>query len=322
MAQAGEIFTRFGRAAAREYAPVRRFRRVAPPSALIGLAAFSCVLVFMSASLYAASLPALIMSTQRDVSDGFRAALLDILLQEPHEEEPADAPAASDATAAIADASGAQSTASDAARPQLVIGGVSLQAVRDHVEGSQAPSDGPADTVPDDSSGSAGSAGGGDATLEPEPDPGPDPTVDQALYEYLSGRLQSMSGMLERVNACVGAFNEHCATASLETRLAYQRECDALWQELFGAYSEMLNNPLMGTVNDSSYGQEYGDIVGMYRCLYSYVGTIANAWTINVTFENPSEHVEEFMAPVQADMVNGENVYYTEFRGYYEGFVL
>lgn len=65
-----------------------------------------------------------------------------------------------------------------------------------------------------------------------------------------------------------------------------------------------------------------GKLIGMYRCLSGYLDTLSEAWTVNLSFEGPSGHVDEFMQPIWNDEVNGENKHLAEFNEYYSEFVL
>lgn len=43
---------------------------------------------------------------------------------------------------------------------------------------------------------------------------------------------------------------------------------------------------------------------------------------MNLSFEGPSGHVDEFMQPIWNDEVNGENKHLAEFNEYYSELVL
>lgn len=302
-----------------------RVRRGSVPSALIGLVTFSFVLVVISAAAYTISLPALISATRSDISDSFFSALVNALVRDASGDESAEsAQGAGDgaSTAGTQDsATGQQGTS----RAPVTIGGVSIDGlISDITTGaSDAGGDSGTNDSPNQPSGDPGETDPVDPAPDPEPEPAPgiDPEVEQQIYEYLLARAQSIEGYVGEVNACVTSFNQNCM-APLDTRLACLRECEWLYQRLYGEFADMLNNQLTIPASKSRYKDAYVDLIAMYRCLFSYLSTIGSAWTANVAFENPAEHVDEFMAPIRADMVNGENKYYTEFKSYAEGFVL
>ena len=301
----------------------RRVRRGSVPSALIGLVTFSFVLVVISAAAYTISLPALISATRSDISDSFFSALVNALVRDASGDESTEsAQGAGDgaSTAGTQDsATGQQGTS----RAPVTIGGVSIDGlISDITTGaSDAGGDSGTNDSPNQPSGDPGETDPVDPAPDPEPEPDIDPEVDRQIYESLLARAQSIEGYVGEVNACVTSFNQNCM-APLDTRLACLRECEWLYQRLYGEFADMLNNQLKIPASTSRYKEAYSDLIAMFRCLFSYVSTIGSAWTANVVFENPADHVDEFMAPIRADMVNGENKYYTEFKSYAEGFVL
>lgn len=307
----------------------RRVRRGSVPSALIGLVTFSFVLVVISAAAYTISLPALISATRSDISDSFFSALVNALVRDASGDESAESAQGAGDGASTAGTQDSATGQQDTSRAPVTIGGVSIdRLISDITTGaSDAGGDSGTNDSPNQPSGDPGETDPGDPAPDPEPEPDPDPApdidpeVEQQIYEYLLARAQSIEGYVGEVNACVTSFNQNCM-APLDTRLACLRECEWLYQRLYGEFADMLNNQLTIPASKSRYKDAYVDLIAMYRCLFSYLSTIGSAWTANVAFENPAEHVDEFMAPIRADMVNGENKYYTEFKSYAEGFVL
>ena len=307
----------------------RRVRRGSVPSALIGLVTFSFVLVVISAAAYTISLPALISATRSDISDSFFSALVNALVRDASGDESTESAQGAGDGASTAGTQDSDAGQQGTSRAPVTIGGVSIDGlISDITTGaSDAGGDSGTNDSPNQPSGDPGETDPVDPAPdpEPEPDPGPapdiDPEVERQIYEYLLVRAQSIEGYVGEVNACVTSFNQNCM-APLDTRLACLRECEWLYQRLYGEFADMLNNQLKIPASKSRYKDAYVDLIAMYRCLFSYLSTIGSAWTANVAFENPAEHVDEFMAPLRADMVNGENKYYTEFKSYAEGFVL
>ena len=308
----------------------RRIRRGALPSSLMGLVAFSFTLLAFSAIAYTSSLPALVMARSRVGEEGLFSAVARALVGH----EPADAPADS----AEADASSRETEADgdEGGHPLgnggFTLGGVSLQGVMGQVvgkpdqgqggdqgdSGTQKPDGGDDGAKPDGGGSGGGDGGSGDgAGGDQRP---PTPEEERMAYEFLLGHAQAIDGYVVKANACVDAFNSDCL-AELATRKAHKSTCYALQTDLFyNRYDVLVNKAPIH--NDSKYRKAHGDLISMYRCLLAYVGTLDEAWEINVGFEDPASHVGEFMGPINSATENGENIHLAEFKRYYEGFVL
>lgn len=288
---------------------LRRFRyKLALPSVLMGLVVFSFTLLGFGSVVYTTALPSLIAVAEQDeegaytqIANGVEAAL--------------------NGEAVI----GGSGTG---ARSSVHASGATLGGIAD-ISGTPSAGDGgdadaeqstDEETAPPPTTDMGNLNEGGEPSQEPEPPVvTPDPAEEQAAYEHLLSEFQALEGYIGEANACVQAFNtDH--QAPLGTRLAHQRVCDALYSELHGHYTAFLSYVMP---QNSQYRAAYGNLVAMYRLLASYVGTISSAWTQNVVFgDDVAEHVDEYMAPIRAVEVNGENKYLTEFRSRYEGFVL
>lgn len=124
---------------------------------------------------------------------------------------------------------------------------------------------------------------------------------------------------MAEVNARVASFNQD-SLASSSIRKSHKATCDALSARLFNDFETTINTTLVKP--GSAYASAQSSLIGMFRCLVEYLGTIQEAWGINVGFDDPAAHVDEFMFPINRDTVNGQNVHLAEFYTYYNGFVL
>lgn len=161
--------------------------------------------------------------------------------------------------------------------------------------------------------------GGGDGDSQQPEEPRPTPEEEQAAYEFLLGKAQTIDGYAAEINACVASFNQD-SLASSSTRRSHKATCDALSARLFNDFATTVNTTLVKP--GSAYASAQSSLIGMFRCLVEYLGTIREAWDINVGFDDPAAHVDEFMFPINRDTVNGQNVHLAEFYTYYNGFVL
>lgn len=300
----------------------RHMRRGALPSALIALVAFSFTLLGFGAAVYTATLPGLVAARSDGMSEGLLSSIIAGLTKE--------APT-SDADVAQREDAAAASEAPTAGAGGVSLGGISLEGIVGAAGSSDAQGDADGQGQQGGSQDGGGSTGPSQPDTPSEPDSGsgsgdqgdiPDPTPEQVqeIYDTLLAKSQLIESYAAEVNACASAFNEDCLNPSLDVRLARQRTCDALGSRLFSEYSTLLNPPIY--IQNTPYLEAWGNLVGMYRCLGEYSGTISEAWEINVSFEDPSAHVDEFMAPVYRDKVDGENKHLTEFRYWADRFEL
>lgn len=300
----------------------RHMRRGALPSALIALVAFSFTLLGFGAAVYTATLPGLVAARSDGMSEGLFSSIIAGLTKE--------APT-SDADVAQREDAAAASEAPTARAGGVSLGGISLEGIVGAAGSSDAQGDADGQGQQGGSQDGGGSTGPSQPDAPSEPDFGsgsgdqgdiPDPTPEQVqeIYDTLLAKSQLIESYAAEVNACASAFNEDCLNPSLDVRLARQRTCDALGSRLLSEYSTLLN--LSIHIQNTPYLEAWGNLVGMYRCLGDYSGTISEAWEINVSFEDPSAHVDEFMAPVYRDTVDGENKHLTEFRYWADRFEL
>ena len=163
-------------------------------------------------------------------------------------------------------------------------------------------------------------------TPDPEPEPAPEPEPEpedpmlqepsaedeQVFRAFLANKASLIPGYVSQVNACVGAFEANCLTTDISVRLAGQSSCESLAYQLLNEYFAVRDHVRS---NYSQYCDEQDELINMYRLLETYVECYYAAWTINVGFEDPSQHTSEFMAPL-----SGASSYLAEFDAYYAGF--
>lgn len=282
-------------------------RRLALPSMLMGLVVFSFTLLGFGAAVYTAALPSLVAVASHD--DGAFAQLSSAVgsVASPEGLEGAAEAIAGETEAVARTASLSLAGIGDIAAP-------ALEDATDDVIDDAPEADTPEETTPPDPAPDTPTTPPAEDEEPDEPAPDPGPTEEQLAYrEQVVAMYNDLPGYVERVNACTQAFNDDCL-ADLSTRLAHQRTCEALDQELFGRWSDL---NMMPSIPNNPYSSAKGEVTAMYRLLATYLGCVYNAWTVNVQYEEPSGHVEEFMVPLA-----GAQEHLEEFRTRYEGFEL
>lgn len=325
----------------------RLSRRLALPSVLMGLVVFSFTLLFFGAAVYTAALPSLVADAEQ--GDGAYAqiasgALVNALVGS----SDGDGDQGQSNTAHAFAANQTQGRVTSSGRVVGGVGGISggvsspNSPSKDEEDPSKKPddsdsnkgddsSDKPSETPDDPGTGEdpetppvdenpGGGEGGGD-TPGGDENPPIDPDKEQADYEFLLAEFQaidSSGGYIDQIEACTTAF-EHDALASIEVRIRHQKQIQVIREELTSHWLVIMNNRVGLS---SAYGAAAGDLLAMYRCLNAYLATLNSAWEINLSFEDPSAHVDEFMQPLRDAEVNGQNEDLAEFNSYYSGFVL
>ena len=159
-------------------------------------------------------------------------------------------------------------------------------------------------------------------TPEPTPEPEPEDPIsqepsaaeEQVFRAFLADKASLIPGYVSQVNACVGTFEANCLTTDISVRLAGQSSCESLAYQLLNEYFAVRDHVRS---NYSQYCDEQDELINMYRLLETYVECYYAAWTINLGFEDPSQHTSEFMAPL-----SGASSYLAEFDAYYAGFTI
>ncbi len=303
----------------------RLSRRLALPSMLMGLVVFSFTLLFFGTAVYTATLPSLV----QDAVDGDGAyaqiasgSLLEALVGSGGNQDASNA--------AVDGSTSGAGRVTSSGRVLGGVNGITGGASSSEIAGEDAQSDPSTDsdasndesTTPGDDADerpgdddSSGNTPGGD---EEEPS---DPVQEQADYEYLLAEFQAIDGQggyIDQINDCTAAV-EQDALASTEIRSRHRYRTLALEAELTNRYTANMN--YLAKVS-KRYKDALVNLVAMYRCLAMYVSTLNEVWMSNLSFEDPSQHVDEFMKPLEDAKINGENAALAEFQSYYDRFVL
>ena len=142
----------------------------------------------------------------------------------------------------------------------------------------------------------------------------PSAAEEEAFRSFLSGKASSIPGYVSQASACASSFEADSVGASLSVRRSHRGTCAALAQQLFSEYVAVRDYVRS---NNSQYCDEQERLIGSYRCLMSYVGCYADAWDINVSYDDPGSHVGEFSGPLSSS-----GGYLSEFHSYYDGLAI
>lgn len=180
------------------------------------------------------------------------------------------------------------------------------------------PDDGKDDTGKDD--GGKDDSGKDDAGKDDKP--GTELSeADKEFRQWMLGRLTRLDELAAEVNSLTEEFN-HCAlTADLATRQAAAARVEKANETIWSEFSKTLNGH--STPAGSQLSDQQSRLVGSYRCLRDYLGCLDAAWSSNLDFADPSQHVSEFMQPLTETMnESGQNKYLAEYGPKRAGIVL
>lgn len=173
---------------------------------------------------------------------------------------------------------------------------------------------------PDEGKDDTGKDDGKDDGKEDQPDDGLS-AEDRKFREWMLGRLARVDEIAVEVNGLTEAFNRDAINGSLTVRKEDTAKASSVASLCYSEWVKTLNGYL--TPQGSKLSLQKGQLISMYRNLYYYSGTLEEAWSININFEDPSQHVDTFMTPLTQSMgPNGQNKYLTEYSTKRQGFSL
>ena len=145
--------------------------------------------------------------------------------------------------------------------------------------------------------------------------------ADKEFRQWMLGRLTRLDELAAEVNSLTEEFNRCALTTDLATRQAAAARVEKANETIWSEFSKTLNGH--STPAGSQLMDQRSRLVGSYRCLRDYLGCLDAAWSSNLDFADPSQHVSEFMQPLTETMnESGQNKYLAEYSGKRAGIVL
>ena len=145
--------------------------------------------------------------------------------------------------------------------------------------------------------------------------------ADKEFRQWMLGRLTRLDELAAEVNSLTEEFNRCALTTDLATRQAAAARVEKANETIWSEFSKTLNGHSIPA--GSQLMDQRSRLVGSYRCLRDYLGCLDAAWSSNLDFADPSQHVSEFMQPLTETMnENGQNKYLAEYGPKRAGIVL
>lgn len=145
--------------------------------------------------------------------------------------------------------------------------------------------------------------------------------ADKEFRQWMLGRLTRLDELAAEVNSLTEEFNRCALTTDLATRQAAAARVEKANETIWSEFSKTLNGHSIPA--GSQLSDQRSRLVGSYRCLRDYLGCLDAAWSSNLDFADPSQHVNEFMEPLTETMnESGQNKYLAEYGPKRAGIVL
>lgn len=145
--------------------------------------------------------------------------------------------------------------------------------------------------------------------------------ADKEFRQWMLGRLTRLDELAAEVNSLTEEFNRCALTTDLATRQAAAARVEKANETIWSEFSKTLNGHSIPA--GSQPMDQRSRLVGSYRCLRDYLGCLDAAWSSNLDFADPSQHVSEFMQPLTETMnESGQNKYLAEYGPKRAGIVL
>lgn len=317
------------------------------PSAMMGLVTFSFTLLFVGAAAYTVSLPSLMKDPEgksfvlldaagRTAGSSASGMWTSLFRQMMFGEDAAGGSSSEAGSGTGAGSAGSMTGISLSGLMNTTV--ADAEAKKDEANAGQTPGSGadktdPAPSAPDtpskpdDGKDDTGKDDGG------KDDSGKDDTgkddkpgmelseADKEFRQWMLGRLTRLDELAAEVNSLTEEFNRCALTTDLATRQAAAARVEKANETIWSEFSRTLNGH--STPAGSQLTDQRSRLIGSYRCLRDYLGCLDAAWSNNLDFADPSQHVSEFMEPLTETMnESGQNKYLAEYGPKRAGIVL
>ncbi|MGN0287404.1 MAG: zinc ribbon domain-containing protein [Atopobiaceae bacterium] len=138
--------------------------------------------------------------------------------------------------------------------------------------------------------------------------------ADQQFHSTLVSYYNALSDYDRRIRNAATNFNNNYLSASASTRSGYSDDATGLQYEL---EAQIANLYSLSMPQNSAYATQFSLLQQCYNDCYHRISVIADAWTTDVQYSDPSAHQDEILEPIQQDNVHGTNRYKTDYDNTY-----
>lgn len=264
--------------------PLRRKLRAALPSSLVGLVAFSFVVLAFGAAVYTAALPSLVAASPvvASVADSVSNAAEPTAVSDTQ----ANDASGSDTTANVSPELTAGITSPDVSSLGLSGEGASSAVGPSATESSDTSSTenaSDADQASDTPSNATSDADNGSSTTN-DPNSQGDTTAEQAqndawLAENLPLATQGLDELHAQVEELNATMESDYLSAGASTRTACESDAARLYSTVGSERAKAVNSIAPRVYNGSPYETAANGVISAYRCLWDAAGIINVAWS-------------------------------------------
>ncbi|MEC4176308.1 hypothetical protein VJ918_06145 [Adlercreutzia sp. R21] len=152
------------------------------------------------------------------------------------------------------------------------------------------------------------------ATTESAQSEPPTDRAEAVVYDKLLVLYDDLGAFDQRISEAAQQFNENYLSLDYEARARYATEAEALLDDIYSSYNDLYSTTISP---QSPNAVAYEALDTCYEDCVQRISVISEAWTISLSYEDPSAYRDEILAPIMRDNVNGSNLYYTEFQETY-----
>ncbi len=139
--------------------------------------------------------------------------------------------------------------------------------------------------------------------------------ADQAFHDTLVDYYKALPRYSDRIKSVASTFNTNFMSDNLSLRQSNSQDASSLLSEL-----QQQRDGLAGlsVPSGSSWATQYQQTLQCYDYNIARLGCIVKAWSIDVSYSNPSGHKDEILSPIKADNAsNGHNINKQRYESLY-----
>jgi hypothetical protein len=134
-------------------------------------------------------------------------------------------------------------------------------------------------------------------------------------YDSLESIYSKLSGYDSRIAACADTFNQSYLSTSMSTRQDASRVAQSLKKDIDDTSVSLQN---LAIPSSSPYYADSENLNTLIACLDKRISVICDAWTISLSYADPTGHSDEICAPLKRDNdSSGHNTYKQQFDDLY-----
>ncbi len=138
------------------------------------------------------------------------------------------------------------------------------------------------------------------------------------FIEDLTSAYKDLASWRSDVDSRVSDLEGYYRVTKMATRQGYADTCTATIEEITASREDLANKlQQAGITNTSAAYAKYQKIDELYGYLLTRLGVVSQCWEVSLSYESPKKHDSEILAPLAADLKNGNSVSEAAFDSLY-----